>query len=136
MRRVHPLAPFGPLAILAAIAAVSWLGCTQGPDGDPGVDPAARIQAEDTSIAPGGGLNEPCGGSADLPCADGLVCLYADGTCDTADAAGTCAIRPQVCATHYLPLCGCDGTTYGNRCDAAIVGATIAHAGACAAGTE
>jgi hypothetical protein len=72
-----------------------------------------------------------CGGIAAFPCDDGLVCQHADGTCSWADAAGTCAIPPQVCMDVYQPVCDCNGTTWGNRCEAERVGATIDHEGAC-----
>jgi hypothetical protein len=76
--------------------------------------------------------NEMCGGIAAFPCDDGLVCQHPDATCGYADGSGTCAIPPQVCLDVYQPVCDCNGTTYGNRCEAQKVGATIDHEGACA----
>ena len=37
----------------------------------------------------------------------------------------------QMCTMQYDPVCGCDGKTYGNACDADRSGVTSYKPGAC-----
>ena len=68
----------------------------------------------------------PCKTNAD--CAATTYCAKPEGACD---AEGTCQPRPQGCPDVYAPVCGCDGTTYGNACDAAAAGVSVASPGPC-----
>lgn len=45
------------------------------------------------------------------------------------DGTGTC--EACVCATYYSPVCGADGITYGNECEASCAHTTVASSGAC-----
>ncbi len=50
------------------------------------------------------------------------------GTCS---GGGVCSSVPTICPLAIVPVCGCDGKTYNNACEAAKVGVNVASSGAC-----
>ncbi len=70
----------------------------------------------------------PPGCTSNDECKEGHLCARPDGACD---AQGACRERPAACPDVWAPVCGCDGRTYGNACEAAAAGASVARQGAC-----
>jgi len=78
-------------------------------------------------------LAQTCGGVAGIPCAEpGTFCALPDGAC-CCDFFGECQPIPEACPAVCEPVCGCDGVTYHNRCEASRNGSSILHEGACSA---
>jgi hypothetical protein len=72
-----------------------------------------------------------CGGLAGFSCRDGEYCLFENSACGAADATGICQTLPESCDNILEPVCGCDGVTYSNVCDANMNGVDIFGKGSC-----
>lgn len=78
---------------------------------------ASTAQAQVVSC----GTNADCG-SPQLYCAKGL------GNCS---GTGRCARRCLWSKPILAPVCGCNGVTFGNACQASYFGVNVAYLGAC-----
>jgi hypothetical protein len=77
-----------------------------------------------------------CGVRGGADCADAEFCAFPlEAQCGAADQPGKCMPKPTVCTLEFHEVCGCDGKTYGNTCDANSNGTAVAHDGACEGGT-
>jgi hypothetical protein len=76
-------------------------------------------------------LDEACGGPQKITCNSALFCRKATGQCAVEDAPGTCEKAPDFCIRISRPVCGCNGKTYPNECEARHVRMAIDHTGAC-----
>jgi hypothetical protein len=96
---------------------------------DATVDPDAGGDAADANADAG----NSCTPGALEPCNDGSYCATPEGECLA--ASGACTPTPAGCPDVIMPVCGCDGATYSNSCEAAAAGVSVDYAEACAAPT-
>src|SRR5690606_10531375 len=75
-----------------------------------------------------------CGSRGLAECPDGEFCSFApEANCGRADAPGVCKVKPEGCIEIHQPVCGCDGKTYGNSCEAESKGVSPETPGECGA---
>jgi len=74
-------------------------------------------------------VESPTACVSDAVCGPGAYCEKSPGDCT---GFGSCAPLPESCFAVWDPVCGCDGQSYGNACEAARVGVNVASLGDCA----
>jgi len=105
-----------------------FVDCPVLPDSGPPANDASADAASDARLDAG----SACGGRGRPPCATGLFCNFdIAAMCGAADQSGVCTPIPQGCPDLNDPVCGCNGKTYGNACEAAAQGVSVASKGVC-----
>jgi hypothetical protein len=66
-------------------------------------------------------------------CADDEYCAYVPnaGACGILDGPAVCAPIPDGCDGNLDPVCGCNGETYSNACEAAMARTGLISLGEC-----
>ncbi|HKY37567.1 MAG TPA: Kazal-type serine protease inhibitor domain-containing protein [Polyangiaceae bacterium] len=132
-----PILLLAPLSLGAKGCSDAVVGdeCPQGAKCGGGMA-GSNGSAGSTSMAGGsnggGTLGKTCGGLLGAGCDDDQFCdIPPEGMCGAADATGICTAKPELCIQIYAPVCGCDDKTYGNACQAAGAGVSVASEGEC-----
>jgi hypothetical protein len=108
----------GSFAAMAFVVMFGWAQAALAATATPAGPPIAN-------------LDEACGGPDKITCNSALFCHLPDGQCSAPDAAGTCAKAPDFCMRVSRPVCGCNGKTYMNECEARHAKVAIDTTGAC-----
>ena len=74
-----------------------------------------------------------CDVATQAGCAAGQYCKSSAGLCY---GPGACEAKPQMCNNMYSPVCGCNGKTFGNDCEAASTGQNVLAKGECVTGPQ
>jgi len=89
------------------------------PNPSMGTPAVPRAQPED----------RPCGPDEEI-CGPHQICQTPVGGCGHLRS-GRCTNVPEMCPLMLQPVCGCDGVSYGNGCEAAMARTSVRSAGPC-----
>lgn len=108
-------------------AAIRECDCT-GPDCGKGFETEDECMAERVGCEIRGGI---CGNRNSGSCPGLQYCF--ESSCMRTFSGGICVTKPTSCDAGGDPVCGCDGVTYGNLCEAEMAGQNVSAFSACEA---
>jgi hypothetical protein len=80
-----------------------------------------------------GSTGKLCGGKGGAQCDLGEYCDYPDDSCGTTDQIGECK-APPTCGISCSAVCGCNGLSYFDRCNANLQGVDVVADKSCVPG--
>lgn len=130
IRRCLALVPFGALLLACGGSVVDKPSAATG-DGGTAPPSGSQVGADAAATGP---TCRSRGGTTQ--CRPDEYCKYPTnrsgiGSCGADDSGATCTKRATSCEDNSDPVCGCDGKTYENECEAEADGISVRHWAAC-----
>lgn len=122
-----------PTSTSAATSSSTGADSGSGTAADSGSGTAAATGSG--TAADSGSGSETAGASCGTEvCSDSEYCDWVTNSCGTQEIdEGHCMPRPDGCPDVSQPVCACDGTVYGNECDAQAQGVDVDALSSCEA---
>ena len=116
------------LPFFGALVALAAVGCGADASSDPSTDQTQTEELRHHHFGP-----KLCRTADGSECDHDELCLpLLSRACPGPKHIGLCVPKPHMCPNLTDPVCGCDGKTYDNLCEAAASHSAVAHEGACA----